>query len=60
MKIKSVQDIPERRLFHGTDTKNVDSICKYNFDLRKPKTNGRTFGNGKTATAMNHVCVIII
>ncbi|XP_005807491.2 poly [ADP-ribose] polymerase 11-like [Xiphophorus maculatus] len=46
MKIKSVQDIPERRLFHGTDTKNVDSICKYNFDLRKPKTNGRTFGNG--------------
>uniref|UniRef100_A0A3P9N3P1 Poly [ADP-ribose] polymerase n=1 Tax=Poecilia reticulata TaxID=8081 RepID=A0A3P9N3P1_POERE len=46
MKIKHVQDIPERRLFHGTDTKNVDSICKYNFDLRIPKKNGRTFGNG--------------
>ncbi|KAM4712450.1 protein mono-ADP-ribosyltransferase PARP11-like [Anableps anableps] len=46
MKIKGVKEIPERRLFHGTDSKNVDSICKYNFDLRIPKKNGRTFGNG--------------
>lgn len=46
MKIKGVQEIPERRLFHGTEIKNVDSICKYNFDLRIPKKNGRTFGNG--------------
>ncbi|XP_054910614.1 protein mono-ADP-ribosyltransferase PARP11-like [Poeciliopsis prolifica] len=46
MKIKRVQDIPEKRLFHGTDTKNVDSICKYNFDLRTPARIGRTFGNG--------------
>ncbi|XP_047245657.1 protein mono-ADP-ribosyltransferase PARP11-like [Girardinichthys multiradiatus] len=46
MKIKGVKEIPERRLFHGTDTKNVDSICKYNFDLRIRKKNGRTYGNG--------------
>ncbi|XP_015232176.1 PREDICTED: poly [ADP-ribose] polymerase 11-like [Cyprinodon variegatus] len=46
MRIQNVTEIPERRLFHGTDTKNVDSICKYNFDLRIPKINGRSYGNG--------------
>ncbi|XP_012705635.2 protein mono-ADP-ribosyltransferase PARP11 [Fundulus heteroclitus] len=46
MRIKGVKEIPERRLFHGTDSKNVDSICKYNFDLRIPKKTGRIYGNG--------------
>ncbi|XP_035806110.2 protein mono-ADP-ribosyltransferase PARP11 isoform X2 [Amphiprion ocellaris] len=34
MRIHGVKDIQEKRLFHGTKITNVDSICKYNFDLR--------------------------
>ncbi|XP_042366862.1 protein mono-ADP-ribosyltransferase PARP11 [Plectropomus leopardus] len=34
MRIQGVKEIQERRLFHGTNMENVDSICKYNFDLR--------------------------
>ncbi|XP_047431950.1 protein mono-ADP-ribosyltransferase PARP11 [Mugil cephalus] len=45
-RIKGVTDIPERRLFHGTDVKNVDSICKYNFDLRLAGKHGNVYGKG--------------
>ncbi|XP_054480599.1 protein mono-ADP-ribosyltransferase PARP11-like [Anoplopoma fimbria] len=34
MRIQGVKEIQEKRLFHGTKLPNVDSICKYNFDLR--------------------------
>ncbi|XP_074481552.1 protein mono-ADP-ribosyltransferase PARP11-like [Sebastes fasciatus] len=34
MRIQGVKEIQERRLFHGTEITNVDSICKYNFDIR--------------------------
>ncbi|CAN9508175.1 unnamed protein product [Ophioblennius macclurei] len=34
MRIHKVNDIKERRLFHGTSVKNIEAICKYNFDLR--------------------------
>ncbi|XP_041832933.1 protein mono-ADP-ribosyltransferase PARP11 [Melanotaenia boesemani] len=46
MRIQHVKEIQERRLFHGTDIKNVDSICKYNFDLRLAGQNGNVFGKG--------------
>ncbi|XP_008291053.1 poly [ADP-ribose] polymerase 11, partial [Stegastes partitus] len=46
MRIQGVKDIKERRLFHGTEKKNVDSICKYNFDLRLAGQNGSSYGKG--------------
>ncbi|XP_029969489.1 protein mono-ADP-ribosyltransferase PARP11-like [Salarias fasciatus] len=36
-RIHKVKDIEERRLFHGTDVKKIEAICKYNFDLRFAK-----------------------
>ena len=47
MRIQGVQDIQEKRLFHGTKAKNVDSICMYNFDLRLGGQNGHSYGKGK-------------
>lgn len=47
MRIQGVKEIQERRLFHGTDIKNVDSICKYNFDLRLAGQHGHTWGKGE-------------
>lgn len=47
MRIQGVKDIQERRLFHGTGNTNVDNICKYNFDLRLPRTHGHIYGKGK-------------
>ncbi|KAK9525725.1 hypothetical protein VZT92_016408 [Zoarces viviparus] len=32
-RIKGVKEIQEKYLFHGTEIRNVDSICTYNFDL---------------------------
>ncbi|KAF3705142.1 Poly [ADP-ribose] polymerase 11 [Channa argus] len=46
MRIKGVQEIQERRLFHGTDITNVDTICKYNFDVRLAGQHGHIFGKG--------------
>ncbi|XP_029617380.1 protein mono-ADP-ribosyltransferase PARP12 isoform X2 [Salmo trutta] len=38
--------INEKQLFHGTDSKHVDSICRNNFDWRLCGTNGTSFGKG--------------
>ncbi|KAK2859003.1 hypothetical protein Q5P01_003623 [Channa striata] len=46
IRIKGVPEIQERRLFHGTDNTNVDSICKYNFDVRLAGQHGHVFGKG--------------
>ncbi|XP_030006202.1 protein mono-ADP-ribosyltransferase PARP11 isoform X2 [Sphaeramia orbicularis] len=46
MRIQGVKHIEERRVFHGTKMKNVDSICKYNFDLRLAGHNGHVYGKG--------------
>ncbi|XP_029350646.1 protein mono-ADP-ribosyltransferase PARP11 [Echeneis naucrates] len=46
MRIQGVKGIAERRLFHGTDPKNVDSICKYNFDVRLAGKHGSVYGKG--------------
>ncbi|XP_022605370.1 poly [ADP-ribose] polymerase 11-like [Seriola dumerili] len=46
MRIQGVKEIQERRLFHGTDIKNVDSICKYNFDVRLAGQHGNVYGKG--------------
>uniref|UniRef100_A0A8C2Z667 Poly [ADP-ribose] polymerase n=2 Tax=Cyclopterus lumpus TaxID=8103 RepID=A0A8C2Z667_CYCLU len=34
MRNQGVKMIQEKRLFHGTEIRNVESICKNNFDLR--------------------------
>lgn len=47
MRIQGIKEIQERRLFHGTDIKNVDYICKYNFDVRLAGQNAHVFGKGK-------------
>ncbi|XP_010780716.1 poly [ADP-ribose] polymerase 11-like [Notothenia coriiceps] len=46
MRIQDVKEIQEKRLFHGTEMTNVDSICKYNFDLRLPSKHGSVYGKG--------------
>uniref|UniRef100_A0A8C6TQP8 Poly [ADP-ribose] polymerase n=1 Tax=Neogobius melanostomus TaxID=47308 RepID=A0A8C6TQP8_9GOBI len=46
MRIHGVTDIQERRLFHGTKNSNVDSICKYNFDIRVAGYHGHVYGKG--------------
>lgn len=47
MRIQGIKEIQERRLFHGTDIKNVDYICKYNFDVRLAGQHAHVFGKGK-------------
>lgn len=47
MRIQGIQEIQEKQLFHGTDIKNVDYICKYNFDVRLAGQHGSTYGKGK-------------
>ncbi|XP_061570697.1 protein mono-ADP-ribosyltransferase PARP11-like [Cololabis saira] len=46
MRIHGVKKFQERRLFHGTEVTNVDSICKYNFDLRLAGQHGHVYGKG--------------
>ncbi|KAM4712364.1 protein mono-ADP-ribosyltransferase PARP11-like [Anableps anableps] len=46
MRLQGTNNIQERRLFHGTDTENIASICKYNFDLRIAGQHGALFGKG--------------
>ncbi|XP_065325585.1 protein mono-ADP-ribosyltransferase PARP11-like [Pelmatolapia mariae] len=45
MRIQGIKEIQEKQLFHGTDIKNVDYICKYNFDVRLAGQYG-TYGKG--------------
>ncbi|KAM4615599.1 protein mono-ADP-ribosyltransferase PARP12-like [Polymixia lowei] len=40
------QNIAERKLFHGTDSKHIDAICLNNFDWRICGTHGTAFGKG--------------
>ncbi|XP_062374609.1 protein mono-ADP-ribosyltransferase PARP12-like [Sardina pilchardus] len=46
MKIKSVRDVDERLLFHGTKARYVDAICKENIDKRIDGENGTWYGEG--------------
>ncbi|XP_030295360.1 protein mono-ADP-ribosyltransferase PARP11 [Sparus aurata] len=46
MRIHGVKEIEERRLFHGTENQNVDSICKFNFDLRLAGKHAHVYGKG--------------
>lgn len=47
MRIHGVKEIEERRLFHGTENQNVDSICKFNFDLRLAGKHAHMYGKGE-------------
>ncbi|XP_016392035.1 poly [ADP-ribose] polymerase 11-like isoform X1 [Sinocyclocheilus rhinocerous] len=48
MRIKGQSDIEEQMLFHGTDAKNVHSICTFNFNCRlsDKKRRGHIYGKG--------------
>lgn len=46
MRIHGVKEIQERRLFHGTENKNIQYICKYNFDVRLAGQHGHSYGKG--------------
>uniref|UniRef100_A0A3Q2VVU9 Poly [ADP-ribose] polymerase n=1 Tax=Haplochromis burtoni TaxID=8153 RepID=A0A3Q2VVU9_HAPBU len=46
MRIQGIKEIQEKQLFHGTDIKNVDYICKYNFDVRLAGQHAHVFGKG--------------
>lgn len=41
------KDVAEKQLFHGTDRKHVDAICKNNFDWRICGTHGTAYGKGE-------------
>uniref|UniRef100_A0A3P9CRG0 Poly [ADP-ribose] polymerase 12 n=1 Tax=Maylandia zebra TaxID=106582 RepID=A0A3P9CRG0_9CICH len=38
--------VMEKKLFHGTDSKDVDAICHHNFDWRICGTHGTAYGKG--------------
>lgn len=59
MRIQSVNEIQERRLFHGTEIRNVDNICKYNFDVRLAGQHGHSFGKGKLNQTVITVCAAL-
>ncbi|XP_053319348.1 protein mono-ADP-ribosyltransferase PARP12-like [Spea bombifrons] len=40
------QDVDERQLFHGTDSKWIDAICQQNFDWRICGSHGTAYGKG--------------
>lgn len=40
------RDVSEKQLFHGTDSKFVDTICLNNFDWRICGVNGTAYGKG--------------
>nr|XP_029486369.1 protein mono-ADP-ribosyltransferase PARP11-like isoform X1 [Oncorhynchus nerka] len=42
----SLTSINEKQLFHGTDSKYFDSICRDNFDWRICGKNGTSYGKG--------------
>ncbi|XP_024150472.1 protein mono-ADP-ribosyltransferase PARP12 [Oryzias melastigma] len=39
-------DVTEKLLFHGTDNKHIDTICRDNFDWRICGTHGTAYGKG--------------
>lgn len=41
------RDVSEKQLFHGTDSKFVDTICLNNFDWRICGVNGTAYGKGE-------------
>lgn len=43
----------ELLLFHGTDSKYLDSICKDNFDWRLCGKNGTIYGEGEACEMRN-------
>ncbi|MBN3317404.1 PAR11 polymerase, partial [Atractosteus spatula] len=45
-KIKRVQDIEERMLFHGTSYNVIQAICTHNFDWRLSGSHGDVYGKG--------------
>lgn len=40
-------DVTEKLLFHGTDNKHIDAICRDNFDWRICGTHGTAYGKGE-------------
>lgn len=44
------RDVTEKQLFHGTDSKYMDAICRENFDWRICGTHGTAFGKGGLET----------
>ncbi|CAL9683183.1 unnamed protein product [Knipowitschia caucasica] len=46
MKNNSRKPVLEKKLFHGTDPKYVDTICATNFDWRVCGVNGTAYGQG--------------
>ncbi|XP_061085361.1 protein mono-ADP-ribosyltransferase PARP12-like isoform X2 [Conger conger] len=40
------RNVTERQLFHGTESKHMDAICKQNFDWRICGTHGTAYGKG--------------
>ena len=40
------QKVNEQLLFHGTQSRHVDAICKEGFDWRMCGTNGTAYGQG--------------
>ncbi|XP_035257392.1 protein mono-ADP-ribosyltransferase PARP12 isoform X1 [Anguilla anguilla] len=40
------RNVSEKQLFHGTDSKHIDAICKQNFDWRICGTHGTAYGKG--------------
>lgn len=48
MRIRGQSDIKEQMLFHGTDAKNVHSICTFNFNCRlsDKKRKAHVYGKG--------------
>lgn len=57
MRIQGLREIQERRLFHGTEAINVDSICKFNFDLGLAGQHGHVYGKGKLS--LSNCCAIV-
>uniref|UniRef100_A0A8C4X846 Protein mono-ADP-ribosyltransferase PARP12-like n=1 Tax=Erpetoichthys calabaricus TaxID=27687 RepID=A0A8C4X846_ERPCA len=45
-KTNNGKPVNEKNLFHGTELKNIDAICKHNFDWRICGTNGTAYGKG--------------
>ncbi|KAK3545032.1 hypothetical protein QTP86_033230 [Hemibagrus guttatus] len=45
-KNNSGKNVAEKQLFHGTDSKHIDAICRNNFDWRICGTHGTAYGKG--------------
>lgn len=47
--------VDERKLFHGTESTLVNTICQQNFDWRVCGLHGTSFGKGESGTDCLHV-----